>query len=136
MAEGYTLGVDLGSLSARAVIVRVWDGCVVATGEEAYEHGVIEGSIGGIPIPEGMFLQKPGDFIRSLQKSVRKALQNGNVDPGEIMGIGVDATSPHHHRHGRLGETHPRIPWIGEPSLCPGADVEISCLHEGGRGYS
>ncbi|MCI8852851.1 MAG: ribulokinase [Lachnospiraceae bacterium] len=94
MAEGYTLGVDLGSLSARAVIVRVWDGCVVATGEEAYEHGVIEGSIGGIPIPEGMFLQKPGDFIRSLQKSVRKALQNGNVDPGEIMGIGVDATSP------------------------------------------
>lgn len=94
MAEGYTLGVDLGSLSARAVIVRVSDGGVVAAGEDSYEHGVIEGSMGGVRIPEGMFLQKPGDFVRSLQKSVQKALEEGHVDPEEIIGIGVDATSP------------------------------------------
>ena len=38
----YSLGIDFGSLSARAILVDVADGRQVATKSSAYKHAVIE----------------------------------------------------------------------------------------------
>ena len=38
----YVVGVDYGTLSARALVVRVSDGAEVGTGVHEYAHGVID----------------------------------------------------------------------------------------------
>ena len=40
--DSYTVGVDFGTLSGRAVVVRVGDGAEVGTAVHEYRHGVIE----------------------------------------------------------------------------------------------
>ena len=40
-AEKYTVGVDFGTLSGRALVVRVSDGHELASAEHVYEHGVV-----------------------------------------------------------------------------------------------
>ena len=40
--EKYVVGVDFGTLSGRALLVRVSDGFEVATAVFGYPHGVIE----------------------------------------------------------------------------------------------
>jgi L-ribulokinase len=39
--DRYTIGVDFGTLSGRAVVVRVADGAELGTAVHEYEHGVL-----------------------------------------------------------------------------------------------
>ena len=41
-AEQYVVGVDFGTLSGRAVVVRVSDGAELGTAVHDYPHGVVE----------------------------------------------------------------------------------------------
>lgn len=93
MDKKYTIGIDFGSLSARAVIVDVENGNVKAVGESSYPHGILEDMVGNVPIPDGMFLQKPEDYRISLKESVKKAISQSGVEPRQIIGLGVDSTS-------------------------------------------
>lgn len=94
MNDKYTIGIDLGSLSARAVIVRVSNGETVAVGEHTYTHAVFEGYFGEKRILDGMFLQSPDDYVESLRESIHQALRISGIDPSSIVGIGLDSTSP------------------------------------------
>ena len=38
----YTIGIDYGTLSGRALLVRVNDGCVMGSAVFAYPHGVMD----------------------------------------------------------------------------------------------
>ena len=49
-SEKYTIGVDFGTLSGRALVVRVDDGHELASAEHAYTHGVITDSLPGSDI--------------------------------------------------------------------------------------
>ncbi len=56
--EKYTVGVDFGTLSGRALVVRVSDGHELASAEHAYEHGVVTEALPGtdsvrLPSPVG-----------------------------------------------------------------------------------
>lgn len=93
MDKKYTIGIDFGSLSARAVIVDVQNGHPAAIGEAIYEHGIINTGIGRNRIPAGMFLQKTKDYRKALQESVKMVLINSGVHPEQVIGIGVDSTS-------------------------------------------
>ncbi|MEY4499618.1 MAG: hypothetical protein RL319_606, partial [Actinomycetota bacterium] len=42
MAEKYVIGVDYGTLSGRAVVVRVSDGEAVGSGVYEYPHAVMD----------------------------------------------------------------------------------------------
>ena len=55
----YTIGVDFGTESGRAVLVDCRDGCEVATAMHPYAHGVIDGSLPGseVPLPPDRALQ-------------------------------------------------------------------------------
>ena len=59
--EQYVIGVDFGTLSGRALVVRVSDGAEVGTAVTEYAHGVIERELpGGAGAPAGLGAPGPG----------------------------------------------------------------------------
>ena len=67
--EKYSIGIDFGTLSARAVLVNVKNGKILSESEFIYPHGVIEESMpDGTLLPEGFSLQHPEDYLDALKK--------------------------------------------------------------------
>ncbi|WP_316669516.1 ribulokinase [uncultured Propionibacterium sp.] len=92
----YVLGIDFGTLSGRAVVVDAADGEQLGTHVTEYPHGVMDHTLtagDGRVLPPEFALQNPGDYIKVLRESVPAAIADAGVDPGDIVGIGVDATS-------------------------------------------
>ncbi len=89
----YTVGIDFGTESARAVVVDTAGGGVAATATFAYPHGVIDRGLPGRsePLPPDWALQHPQDWLQALETLLRAAAARGN--PDEIVGIGIDFTS-------------------------------------------
>ena len=93
MKEQYVIGVDFGTLSARAVVCRASDGEILSEETSAYHHAVMTASLpDGTPLPEDWALQHPKDYTDALCKSVNSAVENSGVDPALIRGISVDFT--------------------------------------------
>jgi L-ribulokinase len=94
-SDQYVIGVDFGTLSARAVVVRVADGAELGTAVHAYRHGVIDRQlpISGEPLPPEWALQDPRDYIESMCEAVRGALADAGVDAGQVIGVGTDFTA-------------------------------------------
>lgn len=95
MTEQYVLGVDFGTLSARALVARVSDGREAGVGVLAYPHGVVDDVLPttGERLPAGWALQVPGDYLTALRHAVREALDASGVAPEAVIGIGVDFTA-------------------------------------------
>jgi len=91
----YTIGIDFGTLSARAVVVRVDDGHEMASAEHVYEHAVLTRSlpVGDARLPSEWALQVPSDYRNALKTAVPQAVKLAGVDPGDVIGIGTDFTS-------------------------------------------
>ncbi|PJF27197.1 MAG: ribulokinase, partial [Phototrophicales bacterium] len=91
----YTIGIDYGTESGRAVVVDTADGREVATAVHPYANGVIDERLPGSskPLPPEWALQDPMDYIAVLQNAVPKAVAASGVDPSEIVGIGIDFTA-------------------------------------------
>ncbi|MDZ4765297.1 MAG: ribulokinase [Chloroflexota bacterium] len=91
----YTLGIDYGTESGRAVLVDTADGREVATAVHRYSHGVIDEHLPGSdkPLPPEWALQDPMDYIAVLQNAVPAVLRESGVSPTEIVGVGIDFTA-------------------------------------------
>jgi L-ribulokinase len=89
------VGVDFGTLSGRALVVRVSDGAEVGTAVHDYRHGVIDRELPatGQPLPPDWALQDPEDYREVLRHAVPAAIAQAGVDPGSVVGIGVDFTA-------------------------------------------
>lgn len=90
------LGIDFGTLSARAVVARVQDGSVLSDSVADYAHGVMDRTLSagdGRDLPPDFALQDPADYLEALRASVRGAVAGSGVDPADIVGLGLDATS-------------------------------------------
>ncbi|MGB3482021.1 MAG: ribulokinase [Mycobacterium sp.] len=94
-SEKYTVGVDFGTLSGRALVVRVSDGHELASAEHIYEHGVITESLPGgtVRLPSMSALQVPADYVRVLRTAVPEALAQAGIDVADVIGIGTDFTA-------------------------------------------
>lgn len=93
-AEKYTVGVDYGTNSVRALVVDVRTGQEIATAVHDYrrgDHGVITD-----PGNPHVARQHPADYHEGLQACVTAALEQARATPGfdarKIIGIGVDTT--------------------------------------------
>ncbi|MDD3839964.1 MAG: ribulokinase [Clostridia bacterium] len=95
MAKRYSIGVDFGTQSGRAVLVEVDTGREVMTSVTPYKHGVIDEQLPGmgIKLENDWALQNPDDYIEVLTTAVPKVVKQSGVDPEDIIGIGVDFTS-------------------------------------------
>lgn len=95
MSDQYVVGVDYGTLSGRAVVVRASDGAEVGTAVHEYPHGVIEERLPGtdLRLPPEWALQVPQDYREVLQVAVPAALADAGVDPSGVVGIATDFTA-------------------------------------------
>ncbi|MFB4307145.1 ribulokinase [Actinomadura sp. GTD37] len=92
--ERYVVGVDFGTLSGRAVVVRVRDGAELGDGVHEYGHGVIDEALpSGAGLPPDWALQAPGDWVDVLRFAVPKALAVAGVPASRVIGIGTDFTA-------------------------------------------
>ncbi len=93
--EQYVVGVDYGTLSGRALVVRVSDGAEVGTAVHEYRHGVIDDTLPatGAALPPDWALQEPRDWLDVLRTAVPEAVAAAGVDPARIIGIATDFTA-------------------------------------------
>ena len=94
--DAYVIGVDFGTLSARALVVRVSDGAEAGTAVSEYPHGAIDRSLDGHgELPPDWALQDPADWT----------LRAGRGRPGRGQGRGHRPGPGDRHRH-RLHRVH------------------------------
>lgn len=89
----YVIGVDFGTLSARAVLVDARDGTELASAACEYPHGVIEQRLGKKRLKLNTALQDPRDYLFALKKIVPAVLKAGAVKASQVGGLGTDFTS-------------------------------------------
>jgi L-ribulokinase len=93
--DSYVIGVDFGTLSGRAVVVRVADGAELGTAVHPYGDGVIEQTLpgSGTRLGPDWALQNPADWQDVLRHAVPAALAASGVDPAAVIGIATDFTA-------------------------------------------
>jgi L-ribulokinase len=95
--QKYAIGVDFGTESGRAVLVEVATGREVATSVYAYKNRVIdeflpvEGAI--VRLEPEWALQDPEDYLRTFQNTIPAVVKESKIDPGDVIGIGIDFTA-------------------------------------------
>jgi L-ribulokinase len=90
----FTLGVDFGTNSVRALIVRCADGAEYGAHVVDYPsgtQGVLLDSMDGL-----LARQHPGDYLFGLENSIKGALAKATTKPdfsaSQVVGVGVDTT--------------------------------------------
>ncbi|TDC46938.1 ribulokinase [Jiangella ureilytica] len=93
--DAVVVGVDYGTLSGRAVVVRVSDGAELGSAVHAYTHGVVDRELPGTGerLPPDWALQVPSDYIDVLKTAVPQAVAEAGVDPANVIGIATDFTA-------------------------------------------
>ena len=104
--QALVVGVDYGTLSGRAVVVRVSDGAELGSAVHEYPHAVMDHALTAgpsaeagraIPLPPDWALQVPADYVEVLKTAVPEALRQAKadhgVDPADVIGIGTDFTA-------------------------------------------
>ncbi|KQU67990.1 ribulokinase [Phycicoccus sp. Root101] len=93
--ETHVVGVDFGTLSGRALVVRVSDGAELGTAVATYPHGVVSEVLpgSGEQLPPEWALQVPTDYVHVLRTAVPEALAAAGIDPGSVVGIATDFTA-------------------------------------------
>lgn len=92
--DQYVVGVDFGTLSGRALVVRVADGAELGTAVHEYAHAVIEDRLpDGRPLPPDWALQVPDDYREVLRTAVPAAVAAAGIDPARVIGIATDFTA-------------------------------------------
>lgn len=95
--DRYVIGVDFGTLSGRAVLVRVGDGAEVGAAVYEYPHGVIDRCLpdgaSAPELPPDWALQVPSDYIGVLRNAIPELITATKIDPADVIGIGTDFTA-------------------------------------------
>jgi L-ribulokinase len=101
--DSYVIGVDYGTLSGRAVVVRVRDGKELGSGVFEYPHAVVTGALPadiaggsggpGARLPGDWALQVPNDYRDVLRIAVPAAVAEAGIDPAAVVGIATDFTA-------------------------------------------
>ena len=90
----FTLGVDFGTNSVRALVVRCLDGAEYGSRVVDYPSGA-QGVL--LDAKDGLLArQRPADYLFGLEESIKGALAEAgrkpNFDRSKVFGIGVDST--------------------------------------------
>jgi L-ribulokinase len=94
-AGAYAVGVDFGTESGRTVLLDLASGEELARAVVPYPHGVIDRELPhtGETLPPDWALQDPDDWILVLEDGIACLLAEADVDPGQVVGLGIDVTS-------------------------------------------
>ncbi len=94
MTAKYTIGLDYGTNSVRALIVNTANGREVGTAVWNYEHGTAGVILSRDP---NLARQHPADYVKGAEITIKKALADAKKNvrgfkPEQVVGIGVDTT--------------------------------------------
>ena len=94
MSAKYTVGLDYGTNSVRALVVNTANGREVATAVWGYEHGEAGVILSRDP---NLARQHPADYIKGAEVTIKKAIAEAKkavkgFSADQIVGIGVDTT--------------------------------------------
>ncbi|MDO4940047.1 MAG: FGGY family carbohydrate kinase, partial [Lachnospiraceae bacterium] len=90
----YSIGIDFGSLSARALIVDVADGKEIISKVSEYRSGCMSEQLpSGVRLGVDWALQDAEDYITSMCEAVSGAMSESAIDKKDIVGIGIDFTA-------------------------------------------
>ena len=94
MSAKYTIGLDYGTNSVRALIVNVANGQEAGTAVWNYEHGT-QGVI--LARDPNLARQHPADYLKGAEVAIKQALADAKKNargfkPEQVVGIGVDTT--------------------------------------------
>ncbi len=94
MSRRFSVGLDFGTDSARALLVEVDTAAEVDSTVHRYQHGVLEHTMpSGDPLPPRWALQHPQDYLDALADLLAwSACQSARLG-GEVLAIGVSFTS-------------------------------------------
>ncbi len=95
MSKKYSIGVDFGTLSGRAVIVDVQTGQELGVSVLDYPHKVMDEFLpnSNKPLPPDYALQHPQDYLDVLNFTIPDVLKKTNINPKDVIGIGIDFTA-------------------------------------------
>ena len=90
----YTIGVDFGTLSGRAVIVDTTTGEEVAVAVHEYSHAVMDEKLpDGTPLGVDWALQHPQDYLDVFRITIPRVMKMAMVSPEQVAGVGIDFTA-------------------------------------------
>jgi L-ribulokinase len=89
------IGIDFGTLSGRAVVVRVEDGAELGSAVHEFAHAVIERELpaSGERLPPQWALQDPDDYLEVLREAVPAAMAVAGIASEQVIGIATDFTA-------------------------------------------
>ena len=95
MSKKYTIGVDYGTQSGRAVLVEIQTGKELATAVKVYPHGVMDEYLpdGKTKLSLDWALQHPQDYLDVLKETIPTVLKEANVNSEDVIGIAIDFTA-------------------------------------------
>ena len=90
----YTIGLDYGTLSGRAVLVEAATGRECASFSMDYPHAVMDRALpDGTPLGMDWALQHPQDWLDVLAAVIPGVLREAGVRAEDVIGVGVDFTT-------------------------------------------
>ena len=91
----YSIGLDFGTESVRALVVDVRTGRIAGQATRAYPHGVIDDALptSGTKLPPDYALQHPRDWLDAMYAACPEAMRGAGASGDEVVGVGVDFTS-------------------------------------------
>jgi L-ribulokinase len=95
MSEKYVVGVDYGTLSGRALIVRASDGKEMGSAVFDYPNAVMDRTLNssGAALGPDWALQDANDYVEVLKHAVPEALKVSGINPADVVGIATDFTA-------------------------------------------
>lgn len=84
----YVIGLDYGTLSARAVLVAADSGKVMAESVCSYQHGILSEEL-----PADFALQEIDDYVEAMFCTIKQVVKESGCRAEDVIGIGIDATS-------------------------------------------
>lgn len=93
-AKRYSIGIDFGTLSARAILVDVETGDEIATSVKEYKHGVMDEYLPDniTKLEPDWALQHPHDYIEALSVVIPAVIKESTISTDSIIGLGIDFT--------------------------------------------
>ncbi len=88
----YTIGVDFGTLSARAVVLSM-TGEIKSSCTVEYPHAVMDETLGDVSLPPDFALQDPNDYLYALKKVISDALADANISNSDVCALCIDFTA-------------------------------------------
>lgn len=90
----YSIGVDFGTLSGRAVLVDVETGAELADSVLEYPHAVMDKTLpDGTKLGVDWALEHPQDYLDVFAHTIPEVLKKAGAAASDVIGVGIDFTA-------------------------------------------